>query len=110
VARACRVPVRDLIGRTSLRQLLAVLARCGLAFGPDSGALHLAAAVGTPAVSLWGATSAQRSTPFGGERLVLQGHAPCAPCFLRDCPIDRMCMRTIDAEQVVALALPEVAA
>jgi ADP-heptose:LPS heptosyltransferase len=110
VARACRVPVRDLIGRTSLRQLLAVLARCGLAFGPDSGALNLAAAVGTPAVSLWGATSAQRSTPFGGERLVLQGHTPCAPCFLRDCPIDRMCMRTIDAEQVVALALPEVAA
>ena len=102
--------MRDLIGRTQLRQLIAVLSRCGLAFGPDSGALHLAAAVGTPAVSLWGATSAWRSAPFGWERLVLEGSAPCAPCFLRDCPIGRVCMRAIDVEQVVELALPEVAA
>jgi heptosyltransferase-1 len=110
VARACRVPVRDLIGRTSLRQLVAVLARCGVAFGPDSGALHLAAAMGTPVVSLWGATSAQRSAPFGWERLTLEGRAPCAPCFLRDCPIGRVCMRAIDPDRVVDLALPELAA
>jgi len=110
VARSCTVPVRDLIGRTSLRQLIAVLARSSLAFGPDSGALHLAAAVGAPVVSLWGATSAQRSTPFAWERLVVEGSAPCAPCFLRDCPIGRICMQSIDAERVIHLALPEVAA
>jgi ADP-heptose:LPS heptosyltransferase len=102
--RATDGSVRDLVGRTSLRQLLALLAHVDLAFGPDSGALHLAAAVGTPAVSLWGATSAARSTPFGSEALVATGRAPCAPCFLRACPIDRVCMREIMVETVVGHA------
>ena len=110
VARAARGPVRDLIGRTSLRQLVAVLQRCALAFGPDSGALHVAAAVGTPVVSLWGATSAQRSAPFGWERLALQGTAPCAPCFLRECPIGRVCMTTITPELVLEKAREVLAA
>jgi len=110
VARAARGGVRDLTGRTSLRQLVAVLRRCALAFGPDSGALHVAAAVGTPVVSLWGATSAQRSAPFGWERLALQGVAPCAPCFLRDCPIGRVCMTTITAELVLEKAREVLAA
>jgi ADP-heptose:LPS heptosyltransferase len=101
IVRAFGDGVRDLTGRTSLRQLLAVLARARLAFGPDSGALHLAAAVGTPTVSLWGATSAARSTPHGWERFAVEGDAPCAPCFLTDCPIGRECMRTITVERVV---------
>jgi len=104
VLRATDGGVRDLVGRTTLRQLLALLARARLAFGPDSGALHLAAALGTPAVSLWGATSPARSTPFGCERLALVGRAPCAPCFLRDCPIERVCMREIASDAVVARA------
>ena len=94
--------VRDLVGRTTLRQLLAILAHARLAFGPDSGALHLAAALGTPVVSLWGATSPARSTPFGCEALVVSGSAPCAPCFLATCPIGRLCMRAISVETVVA--------
>jgi ADP-heptose:LPS heptosyltransferase len=102
--RATDGGVRDLVGRTTLRQLLALLAHVDLAFGPDSGALHLAAAVGTPAVSLWGATSAARSTPFGCDALVVAGRAPCAPCFLRDCPIGRVCMREIMVETVVGHA------
>ncbi len=110
VARACRAPLRDLVGRTSLRQLIAVLARCALAFGPDSGALHLAAAVGTPVVSLWGATSARRSAPFGCEHLVIEGVAPCAPCFLRDCPIGRVCMQAIAPDAVMRAAHTVLAA
>ena len=92
--------VRDLVGRTSLRQLLAVLGRAQLAFGPDSGALHIAAAVGVPTVSLWGATSATRSAPWGSEQLAVTGTAPCAPCFLKTCPIGRVCMRTIGPDAV----------
>ncbi|HSV08708.1 MAG TPA: glycosyltransferase family 9 protein [Candidatus Binatus sp.] len=96
--------VCDLVGRTTLRQLLAILARARLAFGPDSGALHLAAAVGTPVVSLWGATSPARSVPFGCDALAVSGSAPCAPCFLTTCPIGRVCMRAISVEAVVARA------
>lgn len=93
--------VRNLVGQTNIRQVLAVLARARLAFGPDSGALHLAAALGTPVVSLWGATSALRSTPFGCDALAVSGAAPCAPCFLAECPIGRVCMQTITPEVVV---------
>jgi lipopolysaccharide heptosyltransferase II len=100
LAAAGGVPVRDLTGQTTLRQLLALLDRAAVAFGPDSGALHLAAALGTPVVSLWGATSAVRSAPFGNEGRVLQGAAPCAPCFLSRCPIGRVCMQSIAAAAV----------
>jgi ADP-heptose:LPS heptosyltransferase len=101
--------VRDLVGRTTLRQLLAILARVRLAFGPDSGALHLAAALGTPAVSLWGATSPTRSAPFACAELTVRGEAPCAPCFLRDCPIGRVCMRAVGVDDVVARAAAALA-
>jgi ADP-heptose:LPS heptosyltransferase len=102
VAAAGPGPLRDLVGRTTLRQLLAVLARARLVVGPDSGALHLAAALGRPVVSLWGATSPARSTPFGSEALAVTGAAPCAPCFLAECPIGRACMGAIAVETVVA--------
>jgi heptosyltransferase-1 len=101
VTAAMHVPVRNLVAKTSLRELTAVLARAGVVFGPDSGALHVAAALGVPVVSLWGPTSAARSTPWGQERGVIQGQASCAPCFLRACPIGRVCMRTIDAALVL---------
>jgi ADP-heptose:LPS heptosyltransferase len=104
VATAAGEGTRDLVGQTTLRQLLAILTRARLAFGPDSGALHLAAAVGTPTISLWGATSAARSTPHGCESLALVGAAPCMPCFLSHCPITRVCMRAIEVEAVSAAA------
>ncbi len=110
VAAHARSPVRNLAGRTTLRELAAILARARLAFGPDSGALHLAAALGVPVVSLWGATSALRSTPFGSERWVVSGRAPCSPCFLTTCPIGRVCMRTIDVAEVAGLAAQALAA
>ena len=53
-------------------------------------------------MSLWGATSAERSVPLGSEALVITGAAPCAPCFLRTCPIGRVCMREIAAARVLA--------
>jgi lipopolysaccharide heptosyltransferase II len=110
VVAHARSPVRSLAGRTTLRELAAILARARLAFGPDSGALHLAAALGVPVVSLWGATSALRSTPFGSERWVVSGRAPCSPCFLTTCPIGRVCMRAIDAAAVAGVAAQALAA
>jgi lipopolysaccharide heptosyltransferase II len=109
VARATS-PVRNLAGRTTLRELMAVLARAHLAFGPDSGALHLAAALGVPVVSLWGATSALRSTPYGSERWTVSGRTPCSPCFLTTCPIGRVCMRTIGVDDVTGAAAQALAA
>jgi lipopolysaccharide heptosyltransferase II len=92
----------DLSGGTSLREAYGVLARARLAIGPDSGPMHLAAAAGTPVVSLWGATAPARSAPFGSEHLVLAGRADCAPCYRRRCPIGRQCMQTITPARVLA--------
>jgi ADP-heptose:LPS heptosyltransferase len=102
VAAAAKGPLVDCCGKTTLRDVIAILARATIAIGPDSGPMHIAAAVGTPVVSLWGATSPARSAPFGFEQLVLVGDAPCVPCYLKRCPIGRLCMESITPAAVLA--------
>jgi len=99
--QAARPPL-DLTAQTTLRESYGVLARAAVAIGPDSGPMHLAAAAGTPVVSLWGATTPARSAPAGSQDLVLVGRVTCAPCYLRHCPIGRQCMRDITPDRVMA--------
>jgi ADP-heptose:LPS heptosyltransferase len=94
----------NLSGQTSLRDLIGIFSRARLAFGPDSGPMHIAAATGTPVISLWGATSPIRSAPWGSEEFVLRGPAACSPCYTRHCPIGRVCMQRITPEQVLEAA------
>ena len=101
VAHTAQAPVTNLAGRTTLRDLIGIFQRACAAFGPDSGPMHIAAAVGTPVVSLWGATSAARSAPWGSESGVINGEAPCSPCYLKRCPIGRLCMEHIPVEAVL---------
>ncbi len=96
------VPALNLAGRTSIRDLIAIFPECAVAFGPDSGPMHIAAAVGCPVVSLWGATAAERSAPWGFADLAISGAIPCHPCYLRQCPVGRECMRRISPEDVTA--------
>jgi lipopolysaccharide heptosyltransferase II len=98
---AAGAEVVNLVGHTSLRDVVGILARATIAVGPDSGPMHISAAVGTPVVSLWGATSPLRSAPWGSENLIVRGDVPCAPCYLRRCPIGRLCMDTIRPETVL---------
>lgn len=91
------------VGKTSLRQAIGILARAQVSIGPDTGLMHLSSAVGTPVVSLWGATSPTRTGPYGYQDLVIQGEAACSPCYLRRCRIGRVCMQSIDVERVVAM-------
>jgi lipopolysaccharide heptosyltransferase II len=92
----------NLTGRTRLRDLIAIFTECSVAFGPDSGPMHIAAAVGCPVVSLWGATAPERSAPWGFGDLAIHGDIPCHPCYLRKCPIGRECMRRIAPATVAA--------
>jgi heptosyltransferase I len=92
----------NLTGLTKLRDLIAIFTECSVAFGPDSGPMHIAAAVGCPVVSLWGATAPERSAPWGFEDLAIHGDIPCHPCYLRRCPIGRECMRRIAPATVAA--------
>jgi lipopolysaccharide heptosyltransferase II len=90
----------NLVGRTSLREAIGIIQRARLAVGPDTGLMHIAAAVKTPVISLWGATRPERTGPHGFARLVIQGAAPCVPCGRRECTIGRLCMRSITIEQI----------
>jgi heptosyltransferase I len=92
----------DLVGRTRLKDLAAIFRHCRVAFGPDCGPMHIAAAVGCPIVSLWGSTAPERSAPWGFADLAIKAEIPCHPCYLRRCPIDRECMRRIEPADVIA--------
>jgi ADP-heptose:LPS heptosyltransferase len=63
--------------------------------------MHIAAAVGCPVVSLWGATSPKRSAPWGFDDLAIAGDIPCHPCYLRHCPVGRECMHRIAPDTVI---------
>ncbi|HVA81399.1 MAG TPA: glycosyltransferase family 9 protein [Candidatus Binataceae bacterium] len=92
----------NLAGRTRLRDLIAIFPECAAAFGPDSGPMHIAAAVRCPVVSLWGATAPERSAPWGYAQFAIASEIPCHPCYLRECPIGRECMRRIEPGAVAA--------
>ena len=94
--------VVNAVGQTSLRDVVAIMERAAVAIGPDTGPMHIAAAVGAPVVALFGATSPRRSGPWGWDDLVVRGDAPCAPCYLPRCPIGQLCMETITPEMVMA--------
>ena len=93
------VSVVNLIGRTDLRQLTGVLARCAGFVSNDSGAMHLAAAVGAPVTAIFGPTDEQATSPLGDHDVILH-QVFCRPCMLRDCPIDHRCMKRISADLV----------
>lgn len=93
--------VVNLIGRTDLRQLAGVLARCRAFVSNDSGAMHLAAAIGVPVAAIFGPTDDRVTSPLG-QHDVLIHQVFCRPCMLRDCPIDHRCMKGITVDAVFA--------
>jgi len=91
----------NIVNKTSLLELVAILKKASAAVGPDSGPGHVAAAVGTPYVSLFGPTPPRRVAPYGCEHLVVQSSAECAPCNKKRCEDhDEHCMRLITAKEV----------
>jgi lipopolysaccharide heptosyltransferase II len=93
------VRIVNLIGRTDLRQLAGVLSRCAAFVSNDSGAMHLAAAVGVPVTAIFGPTDERVTAPIGDHDVIIH-EVFCRPCMLRDCPIDHRCMKRISTDQV----------
>ena len=91
-------------GKTSLAEFLTALASARLVLCNDSGAMHAASALGAPTVVVFGSTEPQLTGPMGPRSRVLRHHVPCSPCFLRECPIDFACMKSITPERAIAEA------
>jgi heptosyltransferase-2 len=94
----------NLAGRTDLPQLMGVLALCATFVSNDSGAMHLAAALGVPVVALFGPTDERATGPVAVRARVLTAAAWCRPCLLRECPIDHRCMTRLAADSVTRAA------
>jgi heptosyltransferase-2 len=104
IARGMKHRAVMLAGQTGIDELPALLARCRLFVGNDSGAMHVAAAVGLPVVAVFGPTDANATAPLTPQFTLLQEPVSCSPCFLRHCPVDHRCMARVDVERVYAAA------
>jgi heptosyltransferase-2 len=96
---------RNLAGETSLREFIDLAAACRLFLTNDSGAMHVAAALGIPTVAVFGATDDTTTGPTGPTARVVRAHAECSPCLLRECPIDHRCMTRVSSDMVAEAAL-----
>lgn len=90
----------NLAGKTSLRELIALIETCDVFLTNDSGPMHIAAALKVPLVSLFGSTNEVATGPYQ-HGTILHKHVECSPCYRRTCPIDFRCMKRIEVEEVL---------
>ncbi|MGI6455519.1 MAG: lipopolysaccharide heptosyltransferase II [bacterium] len=96
----------NLTGRTSLRQLFAILKHCSLVICNDSGIMHSANALGIPVLAIFGPTLAKETSPYGPNARILQKALPCSPCHKRICPLGHHeCMESITVDEVLQTAI-----
>lgn len=91
--------VINMAGKTTLRELLALINGCTVFLTNDSGPMHIAAALKVPLVAIFGSTSEIKTGPYGSG-LVIHKHVECSPCYKRVCPIDFRCMKRIESDEV----------
>lgn len=89
------------VGQTNIDELCDELTACDVVLTNDTGTMHLAAALGTPTVAIFGSTEPALTAPLGQGHTVIRRHVECSPCFLRECPRDYRCMHEIDRSKVV---------
>lgn len=97
--------VIDLSGKTSVSELAAIIRRAGICVTNDSGPMHMAAALGSPLVAIFGPTDPLWVGPYGKPESVVRADLPCSPCYLRrirDCPFGHACMKQVTPAQVIA--------
>ena len=99
------LPSRNLEGATSLQQFIAMAAACRAFLTNDSGAMHIASALGVPTVAVFGATDNIATGPTGPFARVVREPVHCSPCLLRECPIDHRCMTRVTPDRVALVAL-----
>ena len=90
-----------LTGKTTLDELVAILSISDLVVTNDTGPAHIAASLGRPTLVIFGPTNPLTTRPFSAQAEIVRHPPDCAPCMLRDCPIDHRCMTAITVEEVL---------
>jgi heptosyltransferase II len=105
VAASIAAPVKNFAGETTLAEFIDLAAACRVYLTNDSGAMHIASALGVPTVAVFGATDDQTTGPTGPLAKVVREVVECSPCLKRECPIDHRCMTRVGAARVAEVAL-----
>ncbi len=90
----------DLTGETDIADAAAILGEIDLVISNDMGLAHLAPAVGTKTIVIFGPTNQITTRPFSENASIISANVECSPCMLRDCPIDHRCMTRISVDEV----------
>ncbi|HME08627.1 MAG TPA: lipopolysaccharide heptosyltransferase II, partial [Bryobacteraceae bacterium] len=98
-------PHENYAGRTTLSEFIELAAACEVFLTNDSGAMHIASALGVPTVAIFGATDDVGTGPTGSNARIVRQKVDCSPCLLRECPIDHRCMKLVTADRVAAEAM-----
>jgi lipopolysaccharide heptosyltransferase II len=99
--------ILNLTGKTNLSELAALFSLGDLVITPDTGPMHLAAAVKVPVVALFGPTAPWRTGPYGEGHRVLRRNLACSPCFKKKCAT-RECMEQITVDEVLNAAMEKL--
>ncbi len=100
----------NLVGKTSLTELIACLQGCSLLLTNDTGTMHLAAALGVPTVTIFGSTEPVLTGPLGDRHRIIRRHVACSPCFKRECPFGHYeCMTGIEPAHVAEVVARQLA-
>ena len=97
-------------GATTVRELMAAVKQCEVLLTNDTGPMHIAAAFRVPVVAIFGPTDWRTTSPFESTHVIVRQSVDCAPCFLRECPIDHRCMTRVTVDQVYEAATKQLAA
>ena len=104
---AARLSARSLVlsGATTIRELMVAVKRCDVLLTNDTGPMHIASAFQVPVVAIFGPTDWRTTSPFGNGHTIVRQPVDCAPCLLRECPIDHRCMTRVSVDQVYEAGL-----
>lgn len=100
VSEMAKIKPIILTGKTNLAEAVAVLSEVDLLVSNDMGLAHIAPAVGTKTLVIFGPTKPETTRPFSDLAKIIREDVECAPCMLRDCPIDHRCMTRVTVDKV----------